>query len=348
MHQHIRALIYQSHTEDILNNDHDLIVSIKEMCRKAFLEKNEMALLDVHRILYQINLAHLAVPWEASPVNLLHPKISSISHLINEYWEQSERNKYVDLLDAIPSQKSFSKWIQAFVDDHPKNYLHPIFSYLKDGATYAQMRDFFFQESPLEMLFGDIMAMMLPGVYSEMKSEIAENFWDEVGHADMRLVHRELRANIMDYLGIRRDCYVTQVDSFIREELELINTYLSACLDRTKMIQLIGGLLATELMIPNRFVYQIEGWKRNGVPISTLKYLTDHVTVDAEHAEHWLEKVVLPLVRNNGDVIPDLVLGAARRLDVAGRVCDQLYKRMSVNENTDHPGVGVSIGATQV
>lgn len=318
-------LIYTRDMEANFSGDLDLLESIKDLCRKAFLEQHETSLLEVHRILYQINLAHLAVPWEASPINLNHPLIASVSHTINEYWEQSERKKYMRLLSELPSTAGFADWVRKFVDDHPKNYVHPIFPFLRDQATFEQMREFFFQETPLEMLFGDIVAMMLPGVYSDIKAEIASNFWDEVGHADMNGVHRELRARIMDNLTIPRDCYLKQIDLFVRQELELINTYLSAALDRTKMTQLIGAMLATELMIPGCFVYQIEGWKRNGIAAENLKYLTEHVTVDVVHAEHWMEHVVMPLVRKYPAAIPDIVLGAARRLDVAGSVCDRLY-----------------------
>jgi len=336
MFKRIHDIIYNKEIDDSLCNDINIISNIKILCRKAFAEQDDESLLEVHQVLYQINIAHLAVPWEKSAVNLLHPLISSISRTINDCWEQSERKKYHELLSNIPDASNFESWIRKFVDEHPKNYLHPIFPFLRDKASFAQMRDFFLQESPLEMLFGDIIAMMLPGVYSDMKAEISENFWDEVGHGKMNLVHRELRGNIMKLLDIPKDCYINQIELFERQELELINTYLSAAIDRTKMSQQVGALLATELMIPGRFVYQIEGWKRNGLPVENLKYLTDHVTVDAEHAEHWMEHVVMPLVNQHPSIIPEIVLGAARRLDVAGRVCDQLYTRMQrVSKGSD-------------
>lgn len=321
-------LLYTQQVDVNFCSEINFLQAVKDLCRKAFLEKQESSLLEVHRILYRINIAHLAVPWEASPTSLLHPLIAKVRYTINEYWEQSERKKYAHFLTDLPSTTGFADWIRKFVDDHPKNCVHPIFPFLRDQATYQQMREFFFQETPLEMIFGDIVAMLLPGVYCDIKAEIATNFWDEVGHADMNDVHRELRAKLMDHLSIPRDCYLKQIDLFVREELELINTYLSAVLDRTKMTQAIGAMLATELMISNRFVYQIEGWKRNGIGVEHLKYLTEHVTVDAEHAEHWMERVVLPLVRRYPVVIPDLALGAARRLDVAGGVCDRLYRHL--------------------
>lgn len=328
MHKHLKEMIYNREVDDSLCSDLNISSTIKIQCRKAFQEQDEQALLEVHRVLYQINLAHLSVPWEASPVNLDHTLIKNVSRTINTCWEQAERKKHLALFDEIPNATNFENWIRKFVNEHPTNIIHPVFPFIKDKASFSQIRDFFIQETPLEMMFGDIIAMMLPGVYSEIKSEIACNFWDEVGKGSMDMVHRELRGNIMEMLEIEKDCYINQIEIFEREELELINTYLSSALDRTQLAQLVGSLLATELMIPGRFVYLIEGWKRNGIKLKKLKYLTDHVTVDAEHAENWMHKVVMPLVTKNPAIIPDIILGVARRMEVAGRVCDRLYNRI--------------------
>ena len=194
--------------------------------------------------------------------------ITRIKYELEYYWEQSEKSKYRALLRDLPDTNGFSQWVKDHVAQHPSNELHPIFNFLKDKANFQQMQEFLFQETPLEMLFGDILAFMLPGVYGTVKVEFLKNYWDEVGHANDDKVHRNLRAQLMQHVQIATDAHLRHIELFVREELELVNMYLSLATNRAKHGQLLGIMLATELMIPNRFQYSIDGWKRLGLQIS--------------------------------------------------------------------------------
>lgn len=339
MYTQISEMIYQDGDSKIEAEGNGLVDKLKGMLVDAFDNQDRDARLDVHRVLYTINIAKLSQPWNRSPANLTHPVICEIKYMIEKKWEESEKAKYADVLDSMPTVEGFQKWINDYVDNHPKNYVHPVFPYLRDEASYAQLREFFLQETPLEMLFGDILGFMLPGTYGGIKCEMVTNFWDEVGKAVDEKVHRNLRGNMMDVLGIPRDIYVNRIDLFVLEELELINTYLSTAIDRSRNLQLIGCMLATELMIPGRFVYQIEGWKREGFNQEDMVYLTDHVTVDAKHAQDWLDDVVMPILQSDDKAMSEIVLGACRRLDVAGEVCDRLYDMIQHMEESVLPDV---------
>jgi hypothetical protein len=48
--------------------------------------------------------------------------------------------------------------------------------------------------------------------------------------------------------------------------------------------------------------------------------------VDAEHAQDWLHKVVLPMLDSNPGAMMDIVLGVIRRLDAANDVSNRLFK----------------------
>ncbi|QQR41757.1 iron-containing redox enzyme family protein [Myxococcus xanthus] len=54
--------------------------------------------------------------------------------------------------------------------------------------------------------------------------------------------------------------------------------------NRSRLTEILGALLATETMIPGRFEWQIQGWRRLGVGDKPLEYLLEHTTVDVEHA----------------------------------------------------------------
>ncbi|RQQ49226.1 iron-containing redox enzyme family protein [Burkholderia stagnalis] len=325
MHKLVRDFIYAPGVSNVSVEQGNLIDGMDRLLEQAFDNGDPAARLEVQRTLYVINLAHLATPWQGSPVNVHHPLIATLKYRIEQRWEAAERATYQSTLADLPSVDDFPEWVSRLVASHHSNELHPIFQYLRDDASLAEMTEFFRQETPLEMLFGDILAFMLPGVYGSIKMECVQNYWDEVGHAEDARVHRNMRADLMKALGMRADNYVVDSDPLVLEELELVNMYLSLAMNRPALTQLIGIMLATELMIPGRFEYQIAGWKRLGMSDTQLAYHLEHVTVDAEHAYAWLHHVVMPILREDASVMADMVLGVNRRLDAAARVSDRLY-----------------------
>ncbi|VWC78111.1 putative ABC-type spermidine/putrescine transport protein [Burkholderia lata] len=325
MHKLVRDFIYAEGVSNVSVEDCDLIDGADRFLEQAFGDGDPAARLEVQRTLYAINMAHLATPWRGSPVNVHHPVIATLKYRIEQRWEAAERATYQSTLADLPQVEDFPDWVSRHVASHHSNELHPIFQYLRDDASLAEMTEFFKQETPLEMLFGDILAFMLPGVYGSIKMECVQNYWDEVGRAQDARVHRNLRADLMKVLDMPADNYVVDSDFLVVEELELVNMYLSLATNRPALTQLIGIMLATELMIPGRFEYQIAGWKRLGMSDAQLAYHLEHVTVDAEHAYAWLHQVVMPILREDASVMADMVLGVNRRLDAAARVSDRLY-----------------------
>lgn len=343
MHTVVRNYIYTldnaSHEEDILA----VVQQLDTLCRRAYADNDEAALLDANRVLYVINLAHLSMPWVEHAHHVNHPHITRIKYAIETAWEKAEREKYRERIAAQPLTDNFPDAMVALVHGHSSNDVHPLYRFLRDEATFPQLRQFTLQETPLEMLFGDIVALMMPGVYGVAKVELAKNFWDEVGRADEPRIHRNLRAHLMHQIDIEPDFYERDVQLFVREELSLVNMYLSAAMDRSKLTQLVGVMLATELMIPGRFEHLIEGWERLGLKQDGLAYLTEHVTVDAEHAQDWLYKVVQPMLQKNPAVKDEVLLGIMRRLDTAADVSDRLMallKNSSYEAEPQHINAG--------
>ncbi|MDP9530562.1 iron-containing redox enzyme family protein [Pseudomonas protegens] len=320
----IRDCLYSTKNPDHDSKLAESISKLEDLAVHAFSEHRTQALLDAHRTLYVINMAHLSRPWESIPHNISHPLIARVKHTLESAWEQAERKKNAALLNNLPAIPDFADWVVNLVQDHSSHGIHPLYCFLRDEADFKQLREFTLQETPLEMLFGDIVALMMPGVYGEAKIELVKNFWDEVGHADDAKVHRNLRGHLMAQLDIHPDFYQTDVEVFVVEELALINMYLSMAMNRAKLTQLIGTMLATELMIPGRFEYLISGWSRLGLKDSSLAYHREHISVDAEHAQDWLYKVVLPMLKENPKAMGDLVLGVVRRLDTALAVSERL------------------------
>lgn len=328
MYQLVKSFIESPNPEQHQLHSLNIIEEFSNLAHQAFEKNDPAALLTAHRILYTINLAHLATSW-ASPVHQInHPIISQIKYQLESSWHKTEHGKYRSLLTNLPEVNNFETWVKQQVAQHPSNELHPIFKFLKDKATLEQKREFLFQESPLEMLFGDIIAMMLPGVYGSIKVEFLKNYWDEVGHANDAKFHRSLRGDLMKRLQVPTDCYYEQLELLICEELALINTYLSLATNRAKHTELVGVILATELMIPNRFQYSIDGFQRLGLSKNEMTYLVEHTSVDEVHAEDWLHHVVMPILQDKNSNMADIVYGIFRRLDISVTVLNQLHSRL--------------------
>jgi hypothetical protein len=307
---------------------HDLVRTIEwsiSHAWSAFIDGNKSAELDVHRALYRSYIDRFRLPWE-TPIAGLEPVANAARESIEAIWDRSERRRLAVYTGAIPSQSDFVSWVTKLVRAHHSNVRHPLFSFLRDQANYAQLREFVLQETPFDIFFGDILLVMMPGIYGPMKGEFSKNLWDELGHGDATRMHRQLRVDMMDTLQIPRDIYASDIGCFCLEELRLANMYFHGVSNRQNLGQAIGMMLATELMVPGRMEYQIEGFRRVGVDERALRYLIEHVSVDVEHSDGWIEHVVLPLIDEHPETIPEIVLGVARRLDYAGQVCDRMVQ----------------------
>jgi pyrroloquinoline quinone (PQQ) biosynthesis protein C len=322
----IQQLLYTEQIDALL--EPRIKKQLRERCchltELAFHQDNAQALLAVHRVLNVLYMSALATPWSEPAVNTLHPFLVELRHDMEGEWEARERTRHAEALAELPEAADFEQWARDIVRGHTSNVSHPLFTFLRDDATYAQMREFFLQETPLEVLFGDVVAFMLPGIYGAAKMELVQNFWDEVGRAEDARVHRNLRFQMMRLLNIPEDVHLRSLEQLVVEELQLINTYLMMATHRARMTQLVGVLLATETMIPGRFDYQIQGWRRLGLRDEQMEYLLVHTTVDDAHANGWLDNVVRPILKAYPSAVHDLGFGVLRRLHAANAVCDRM------------------------
>lgn len=298
---------------------------VGELARRAFLQESAIDQQHVHEVLYAINVASLALPWEHKAVQVDHPFIQQVRYAIESTWERAERQRHKAVMDGVPPPAQFEEWVTHHIRDHRSNVSHPLFRFLKDDATLDQLRLFFFQESPFDIFHADLITLMMPGVYGQMKEEMADNFNDEMGDgAGEAAVHRTIRIETGRRMGIDTDAHIRQINRFVAEELALSNMYFDGIVNRGKLVQGIGMMLATETMVPGRINHQIQGFRRNGMDGDQIYYLTLHAEVDVGHGANWMRNVVLPLVKKHPEVLPELMLGVERRLYQAGAVCDRM------------------------
>ncbi|MBA3773910.1 MAG: iron-containing redox enzyme family protein [Ramlibacter sp.] len=304
----------------------DLPAEISELTRRAFEEESAADQQHVHEVLYAINVASLALPWECDAVWPNHPLIAGIRRTIESAWERSERVRHERVLQSAPPAAKFEQWITEHIRDHRSNVSHPLFRFLKEEATLDQLRLFFFQETPFDIFHADLITMMMPGIYGVVKQEMAHNFWDEMGGGRAEAMHRTIRIDTARSLGLDTEAHVREIHRFCCEELALANMYFDTIANRGKLLQGIGAMLATETMVPGRINHQIAGFRRNGLDDGQIYYLTLHAEVDIEHGRGWMRNVVLPVLGQHPAALREVLLGVERRLHCAGAVCDRMLR----------------------
>ncbi|MDP9126330.1 MAG: iron-containing redox enzyme family protein [Pseudomonadota bacterium] len=301
---------------------------VAQLAERAFAHGDELAQAELHKILFAINVARLEPPWE-SPVNNVGSEFFvRVRGLIERAWDGCDRKRFAPQLAELPPVAQFADWATARIQAHDGNVDHPLFAFLRDHATRAQLIEFQHQETPFDIYFGDIIALMLPGVYGPLKMELVSNYFDEMGCGDDGMVHRTLRLHMMEIIGLDPAAVKHDLDAFCLPQLRLANMYFDAVVNRDKLYQAIGMLLATELMVPGRLEYQIDGWKRIGLAEESMLYLQLHTTVDVKHAEGWLRNVVVPLLERHPAAMSAMALGMYRRLVEAAEVCDYMLEHL--------------------
>jgi len=312
-------------------NDVELIQRETRAATAAAFDDGDAAAAEgLHGAAYRLYVARHEPPWTSGLPDVASPIFATFLWEFGRAWDRATSARHADTLRTAPRDADeYATWVVEFVRQHESNVGHPLFDFLAEEADREQLREFVHQETPFDVYFADILASLLPGVYGEPKIEIAHNLWDEMGGGRLANTHRTLRLDLMRHLDIPEDGHRVAVDDYLIEEIELANAYFLGTADRTRALQLIGMLLATESMVPGRLQRQIDGWRRVGLADEQMRYLLEHTVVDVEHAEDWMEHVVCPIVRERPETVTQITLGVVRRLEVAGRVCDRMIAHLS-------------------
>lgn len=307
----------------------ELDLRADEISGRAFGDGDAAAELEAQRFLYEVYARRILPPWSPHWRDYTDPVIVAAHRRVGDAWLARDNELYGAGLEVPNTPAGFGRWATEVCETHASGVTHPLFDFLAERATFEQLRDFLGQETPFDIHFGDLVALLLPGIHGGQKIELAGNFWDEMGNGQLAGVHRQLRLDMMARVGVPAEDYLTNVDGCWVEELRMANMYFQTSSDRRLAPQAIGMLQATELVVPGRLERQIDGWRRVGLTDGEMKYVLEHVTVDVAHAEGWLNHVIAPLAAMRPDLLPEVGIGIMRRLDCALAVCDRAMRDLA-------------------
>jgi hypothetical protein len=214
----------------------------------------------------------------------------------------------------------FVAWFEGLERDGPGQG-DPLFPWLAERASMAEMRGFLTQEVAGEAGFDDLAALTQLRMPQRAKLEIARNYWDEMGRGNPKGMHGPMLEALSRHLGL-----APRVETTVWESLGLANTMAGLAANRRYAYQAVGALGVVEQTAPGRSAQVARGLKRLGVPAAWRHYFDLHAVRDVKHALAWNAEAIRPLVAADPRVAPAIAEGALMRLS-CGAACFARYRR---------------------
>jgi len=215
---------------------------------------------------------------------------------------------------------AFLAWFEALAETGPGQG-DPLFPWLAEEASLAQMRWFLTQEAAGEAGFDDLVAYAQVKLPVRAKLELARNYWDEMGRGNMKGMHGPMLENLVIALGLE-----PRIETTIWESLALANAMTAMATTRRYTFQAIGALGAIELTAPGRSAATAAGLRRLGISGKHRHYFDLHAVLDVKHSAAWNREAIAPLVAEDPRRATAMAEGALIRLRCGAR-CFARYRQ---------------------
>jgi hypothetical protein len=220
---------------------------------------------------------------------------------------------------APQNADAFVQWFEALKQTGPGQG-DPLFPWLAQQATRAEMCWFLQQEMAGEAGFDDLVALTQVKLPARPKLELARNYWDEMGQGTQSGMHGPMLEKLSHALSLD-----VREESTVWESLALANLMVALAANRHYAYQSVGALGAIELTAPGRSEQVNAGLKRLDLPGEARRYYALHATLDVKHSRAWNAEALQPLVAANPELAVPIAEGALMRLR-AGERCFERYR----------------------
>jgi hypothetical protein len=224
------------------------------------------------------------------------------------------------LLTKLPAKPSdFVLWFEELRRSGPGQG-DPLFPWIAEHATRAEMRWFLTQEVAGEAGFDDLVALTQVKMPEQAKLEMARNYWDEMGRGAAKGMHGPMLGRLAKTFGIKPTPETT-----VPEALALGNLMVALAFNRRFAFQSVGALGVIEMTAPTRVGFVNDGLRRLGVGARDRHYFALHASLDIRHSEAWNREVLLPLIAEDSRRARLIAEGALMRL-LCGQRCFERYR----------------------
>jgi hypothetical protein len=229
----------------------------------------------------------------------------------------------------VGSDEAFLEWFEHLKETGAGQH-DPLFAWLAEDATLAQMCWFLSQEMAGEAGFDDLVALTQVRLPDRPKLELARNYWDEMGRGHMGAMHGPMLHRLSTHLQLELhpppSCW---------EALAVGNLLSALAANRSYTYQSLGALGVVELTAPARCAQISAGLRRLGVDPQARQYYAIHATMDIKHSEAWNAEVLRPLLQDAPQLGTTLAEGALLRLRAGARAFAR-YRHMLWEEGATH------------
>ena len=205
--------------------------------------------------------------------------------------------------------------------------------YLRDHATWEQMREYFVHRSLYHLKEGDPHAWLIPRLGGQAKASLVAVEFDEYGAGRGTQVHQQLFANLMAAADL--DCrYLAYLATVPAESLAVVNLMSLFGLHRELRAAAAGHFAATEITSSPGSQRMVKALERLGAPEPCLRFYREHVEADAVHEQIVRLKVIGDLVAREPELDLDVVFGIRAFDAMEGRLADHLMKCWSSDHSS--------------
>ena len=222
---------------------------------------------------------------------------------------EAQQKALAPLTADIPCDAGgFIAWFERLKETGPGQD-DPLFPWLAEAASVAQMKWFLFQEVAGEAGFDDLLALTQVKMPVQAKLEMARNFWDEMGRGRARGMHGPMLERLAGHFEL-----APTPQTVVPEQLALGNTMIALARHRRFAYHSVGALGVIEMTAPTRAGFVDKGLRRLGIPAKQRHYFALHAVLDVKHSQEWNREVIRSLVVEDARRARAIGEGAVMRL----------------------------------
>lgn len=298
------------------NKIKELTSSIRITAEAAFGQKSKPAWDAIQTLLYYWNHRDL----------LRIDRVGSYVHIVENALRKivlDTENKYLSE-HALESVNDFSpeRAVQELADKAHSHRInnHPLLEQMENHGipmdTARLFLDNYYVNNRLFHLFIAALSLSTP---MSRRTELANNFFDEMGSGDNAMAHPNLFLKNFDTIG--RPSKITPIP----EALSLVNAKTFAAFSCGDYYYGMGGFGYIELAMPKQMEKILKGLGKSGFSRENLEFWETHITIDLEHGKAWFGEM-RELIKTP-EQAQKCLAGGMRLLDARASMYDGVWER---------------------
>ncbi|TKH88723.1 iron-containing redox enzyme family protein [Bacillus cereus] len=290
---------------------------IKDLSKKAFLNKDKEAWNTIQKVLFKLNMNMFEKGFDPTKNE------NVASYLVRGTIMNVEKEATETVVPPVTEKKAFLEYLLKLVKEHPAN-THPFLDYINSGKmTKEEARLFIGNYRVINEFFHLHIAILSYFSPLEFRGTMYENLNDELGQGDIKKAHPTIFKKLLAALEVPNHF------AFLPESIATLNNMVSLTAFSNYLYGL-GAMGALETAVPLQQSKIANGFRQIGLDSSALEFFDTHVEIDVVHGEQWFESLQ-EVIETKDDCIA-VLNGAKSILDARVVFYDGLWNEMNKNK----------------